>query len=131
MGEVPGFCGARAPESVLYCPVLGCRANVLLLLAALGCSASPTPPPAEPVPVPVTGLHLVVWADPDCLTRYDVTMDTVLLRLKEARVEILSRQGTRIAVRGDEAELLLNLVLQQRNGVPIKLRDVARVEARR
>jgi len=89
----------------------------LLLLAS--CAA---PPPKGP--------RLRIRADPAYLERLPLSMDTIVRRLREEKIEILRQEGSEAEVRGVEPEALSHLVLQTRDGVPIYLRDVAVIDAR-
>jgi multidrug efflux pump subunit AcrB len=94
---------------------------VVLLAVAAGCEASPPPP----------GPRILIDVDPSHLRRFDLSMDAIASRLRQKDVSILSRRETQFEVRSAlPPEALLRLEIGQKQGVPIRLQDVARIETR-
>jgi len=105
---------------VLYSRVRSAIVVALLSIAA-GCTAPPPPP----------GPRILIDVDPSYLGRLELSMDGIVSRLREKDVRLLARRETQLEVRSAlPPEALLRLEIGQRQGVPIRLQDVARVETR-
>jgi multidrug efflux pump subunit AcrB len=72
-----------------------------------------------------------IEADPKMLDAYGLSIGNLVRRLRDEGVEILAQRETTLEVRTKyRPDALLDLVLDTRQGSPIRLRDVARIHVR-